>query len=171
MRHTTIGLIALGGLALTGGPAVAQVGINPYAGLPNVNAPNVRPYAAMPGLSPYLNIVGGIGNNRNNAAINYYNFARPILQAQNPLSGFYANSALQQQYIATQGAPGDEFIPDPFDVTSGRPRPAGHPTAFFNTGGYFNSLGTIGSARPQAGGGFRPQQQQQQQRQPAQQRR
>lgn len=175
-RHTTLNLVALGGLALIGGPAAAQVGINPYAGLPNFNAPAMRPYAAMPGLSPYLNIAGGVGNNRlNNAAINYFNFARPAIQAQNPLSGFYANSALQQQYIATQGAPGDEFIPDPFDVTSGRPRPAGHPTAFFNTGGFFNSLGTIGSARPQAGGGFRPQQQQQptQQRQqlPAQQRR
>lgn len=170
-RHTTLGLIALGGLALTTGRAAAQVGVNPYVGLPNYNAPAVRPYAAMPGLSPYLNLYGGpsrggVGNNRlNNAAINYYNFTLPALQAQNPLGSFYANSALQQQYAATQVAPGDDVFMDPSDPTNTKPRPAGHPTAFFNTGGYFNSLGTIGAARPQAAGN-RPQQQQ-----PAQQRR
>ncbi|MFO0807492.1 MAG: hypothetical protein U0746_02620 [Gemmataceae bacterium] len=147
MRIVTMTLVTMGFTTLLTGRACAQ-GVNPYAAIPNYNAPNFRPYA-MPGLSPYLNIFGG-GNNRNfnNAAINYYNFALPALQAQNPVANYYAGGNLQQQYTAAQLQPGDDISLDPMDPTSRLPRPSSHPTAFNNVGGYFNSFGTIGSTRP-----------------------
>src|SRR5262245_58544736 len=101
-RHATLTLLALGGLALTAAPAAAQV-YNPYAAINAYNPPSYRPYATGP-LSPYLNIFAGGRNgpnaNLNNAAINYYNLARPVLDAQNPLYNYNTGGSLQQQFAA-----------------------------------------------------------------------
>jgi hypothetical protein len=106
---------------------------NPFApSLPNPGAQYQRP----PVLSPYLNL-----NNRGNPGINYFNFVQPQLQLQQPWMGF-------------QGPPlpmtpvGADVVFDPGDPTSVMPRSSAHPSTFYSTGGYFNSLGTIGAGRP-----------------------
>ena len=123
---------------ITAGQAAAQ---NPYpynTGVPNPGGQYQRP----PVLSPYLNL-----NNRGNPAINYFNFVAPQFQARQQ-----GNGGLQQQLPALQ--PGDDIALDSHNPTDRIPRAAGHPTSFMNTGGYFNSLGTIGAGggRPGAAG-------------------
>jgi len=119
-------MLPFGGWLLLAGSASAQF---PQQGSSN---------AAISGLtgsplSPYLNLNSGRGS----PAVNYYNFVRPALQAQ------------QQQFF---GGGGQAMFSDPYplasditlDPTGPLPRSTGLPTAFGTYGGYFNSMGTMG---------------------------
>ena len=139
MRQLVLRIAATALALAAAGNASAQ---NPFpynTGVPNPAAQFQRP----PVLSPFLNL-----NNRGNPAINYFNFVAPQMQANQGGYGGFQNQPLP----ALQA--GDDISLDPHDPTSRIPRPAGHQTAFMNTGGFFNSLGTIGAAgRPGSAGG------------------
>jgi hypothetical protein len=133
-RQLSRALVLLGGWLAAASPTAAQYPYPP----PGYQPGGASGTPARPPLSPYLNIVNGPGAN---PAVNYYNFARPALQAQQ----YY-----QQQQSAGLPLP----LTEPFglasapplglDPSSRMPRPTGHPAAFMNTSGYFNSMGSIG---------------------------
>jgi hypothetical protein len=118
------------------------------------------------GLSPYLNLRGGLGQNR---AINYFNFARPYL------GGTFGNAMVAPYapiHAVPGGGSGGRFFPvqAPFwDVDSVQPQqavanatpddngliptkmpPAGHGGGFNNTMGYFGVGSAMSGGRPGA---------------------
>jgi hypothetical protein len=113
--------------------------------------------SARPPLSPYLNLLQGTGN----PAVNYFNFTRPALQAQQ----FFQQPPSFGLPPAGEpfGLASTDVASDPRrNLTGQLPRATGHPTTFMNPMGYFNSYGTIGApfgrgagagaaARPQVG--------------------
>jgi hypothetical protein len=153
-RHLYRTLMVAGAALVCAGPAAAQYPstfnsgggyIGGYAG-PNYGAP------ASPPLSPYLNLFQG-----GNPAVNYFNFVRPGLQAQQQYQQQQAGGGfpLTEPYGL---ASGDVlYAPPGLDPTARYPSPSGHAAAFGNLGGYYNSFGTIGA--PVARGGqpaYRP---------------
>lgn len=136
-------MTSIGVLAVLAGSAPAQFPF-PYAQSPYAGAG--QPQRA-PILSPYLNL-----NNYGNPGINYFNFVQPQVQMQQPWMNF------QGPQVPTT-PPGNDVIFDPGDPTSVMPRSSAHPSTFFSTAGYFNSLGTIGSGAGRPGGIQAPQQQ------------
>jgi hypothetical protein len=84
-------------------------------------------------------------NNRGNPAVNYFNFVAPQTVNIPPLMPLPSMPPPTMQ-------PGDDIMLDPQDPTSRIPRSSAHPTAFGNTGSFFNSLGTIGSGMGRSGG-------------------
>jgi hypothetical protein len=163
IQHLSRTLLLAGGALAVAGPAAAQFPTGAYPGGyqggypgggymggfagPNFGAPGRPP------LSPYLNILQGTGN----PAVNYYNFTRPNLQAQQMQQQFFNQPPLVEPFGL---ASVDVSLVPQYDPTSRYPRPTGHPAAFGYIGGYYNSLGTIGvpfaragqpaAARPQA---------------------
>jgi hypothetical protein len=146
IRHLSRTLLAAGGAVALAGPAAAQYPPGyPVGGYPGGYAGQAYTTPTRPPLSPYLNIFQGGGN----PAVNYYNFTRPALQAQQ-----------QQQFQMNQPAQGEQFPLASVDVSADLrydptrriPRPTGHATAFGNYGGYFNSFGTIGGPGPRGAG-------------------
>jgi hypothetical protein len=130
MRRTLPMLTFCGTLAVAA-PAAAQYP-TPYApagGQYGTVQPNA--YQPRPPVSPYLNLL-----NRGNAGVNYYNFVRPQLQAQQA-------PVAMAPTIASTFAPEDVYV-DPQDPLSRWPRPTGHPAGFMSYQTYYNSLGTIG---------------------------
>jgi hypothetical protein len=122
-RQLIRALLPAAALVAVAAPAAAQY---PYP------YPNAAVGSAQSPLSPYLNLQSGRGN----PAVNYYNFVRPGLQAQ------------QQQYSGYGGftnidpfSLGTDLTADP---TKQLPRPTGVPAYFMNYGGNFNAMGTIG---------------------------
>jgi hypothetical protein len=105
------------------GPAVAQY---PYA------YPNASVGGTGSPLSPYLNLQSGRGL----PGVNYYNFVRPGLQAQNQQYSSYGGYTNIDPYSL-----GTDINADP---TKALPRPSGTAATFMNYGGAFNSMGTIG---------------------------
>ncbi|MBX7105037.1 MAG: hypothetical protein K1X57_13205 [Gemmataceae bacterium] len=98
-----------------------------------------------PVLSPYLNLFRGAGGG-GISAVDYYNFVRPAEQT--------AGSFIGRPFGQSVG-PGGRGIANTVDPETGLQsyaRPAGTPSAFMNTGGYFNRMGSIGMAgrAPQA---------------------
>ncbi|MFL5327516.1 MAG: hypothetical protein ACJ8C4_01265 [Gemmataceae bacterium] len=117
---------------------------------PNNPATMPQPYRSpRPGLNPYLNLSRG-GNGLN--AVDYYNFVRPAEQSLGWYSGRQPGP-----YTPSYRYGGTTLEPEVQVDPSTSLRPAGTPSAFMNTGRYFNSMGTIGAVT-------QPQQQQQQQR-------
>lgn len=129
-----------------GGPPPGLNAAQPQAMIPSFpttaqpSVAPVQPFSPMrPPLSPYLNLFrGGTGGI---SAIDYFNFVLPAQQATGSYVGRVPGSSFR---------PGVGFTPslDP-DVLlepASSLRPAGIPSVFQNTGGYFNSMGTIGMA-------------------------
>jgi hypothetical protein len=133
-RHLLGMLLPAAAILAAAGPAGAQY---PYP-YPTAGGVYTSP------LSPYLNLQNGRGL----PGVNYYNFVRPGLQAQ------------QQQYSGNVGLANI----DPFslgsdlgiDPTKQLPRATGslnaQPAAFMNYGSYFNNMGTIGGTTGYRGG-------------------
>jgi hypothetical protein len=143
----------LAAVAAAAGPAAAQypATFNPSGGYTGaVFGPNMGTPVSPP-LSPYLNILGG----GRNPAVNYFNFTRPALQAQQQFQQMQAGGG---PLAAPLGEPfgvasGDVlYAPPGQDPTTRLPTPTGHVATFGNYAGYYNSLGTIGVpfARPAA---------------------
>lgn len=159
-------IIVLSILALTASTASAQFMGGYPGGYPGGNAAGY-PGLYGGGLSPFLNLRGGLGGLRS-PAVNYYNFVRPYT------GGTFGNTIVNPPTVG--GAGRQPFFPNQIpvyaDEEGGRqvidPRakpdenglipvdmpPAGHPSGFNNTMGYFGqpnaSLG-----RPQAARGRR----------------
>jgi hypothetical protein len=130
--------VALGGWLASAGVAAAQYPYPPGSGTVGF------PAQARPPVSPYLNILQGTGI----PAVNYFNFARPALQFQQqlqqppPLQQFLGPPLVEPFGLASTDV---SLLPQQRDPTKEYPRPTGHPAVFMSTGGYFNSLGTIGT--------------------------
>jgi hypothetical protein len=140
IRHLSRTLLAAGGALALAGPAAAQYPTGyPVGGYPGGYAGQASTTPARPPLSPYLNILQGTGN----PAVNYYNFTRPALQAQQQQQ-LQANQPAPQQVEQFPLASIDVSVDPRYDPTKRLPRPTGHPTMFGYSGSYFNSLGTIG---------------------------
>jgi hypothetical protein len=104
-----------------------------------------------PPLSPYLNLARGFSRGGGLNAIDYYNFVRPITQPQGPYAPRGgAGMAFPYNPVPATVDPGVQLTPDAVL------RSAGTPSAFMNTGGYFNRMGTIGLGGRPAGGGRAP---------------
>src|SRR5437763_12471006 len=127
-RSTRPLALAAGALALAAGTVVAQPP-------PPVYQPPRAQYT--PPVSPYLNI---LGRNGGLPAVNYYNFTQPFTQ--------------QQPYFQPQG----QFLntPQPLTQPLGEDvvlepgtslAPTGHPTAFNNLAGYFNTTAPVAAGR------------------------
>jgi hypothetical protein len=142
IRHPHRTLLLLGGWLATAGAATAQY---PYPTAPGGYQPGgIAGTPARPPVSPYLNITQGLGN----PAVNYFNFTRPALQAQQ----FYQQQqSFGPQFMGPSLASIDVALSPQYDPTGRYPAPTGHPSAFGYFGGYFNSMGTIGA--PLARGG------------------
>ena len=132
--RSTIPISALSGMLAVAAPAVAQ---NPFPYTPaggqyGTQQPNANQPRIAPPVSPYLNLL-----NRGNAGVNYYNFVRPQLQAQQA-------PPATAPTMASAYAPEDVYV-DPQDPLSRWPRPTGHPTGFLSYQTYYNTFGTIGA--------------------------
>jgi hypothetical protein len=105
-----------------------------------------------PALSPYLNLFRG-GNVGGLGGIDYYNFVRPAQQLEGAFIG-----RLPGQFAVERFGRGmvDQATADQ-DYLNPAARPAGTPSAFMNTGGYFNRMGSIGmGVRPAARNNLTP---------------
>ena len=102
-----------------------------------------------PPVSPYLNI---LGRNGGLPAVNYYNFTQPFTQQQpyfQPQGQFFTAPPAVTQPL------GEDVVLEPGTSLA----PTGHPTAFNNLGGYFNTTAAVapgrGQGRPGAAPGLR----------------
>ncbi|AWM38845.1 hypothetical protein GobsT_29290 [Gemmata obscuriglobus] len=135
-------LIAAGGL-VTCATASAQYPMSPYyqppAAMPNVYNPANQP------LSPYLNLLRG-----GSPAVNYYYGVRPgtVGGTGQGLGAPFTAGGGQRALFFPQMA----SAPDPLQPREAAPGsvlpPAGHPTVFNSTGGYFPSPNNRGGMRP-----------------------
>ena len=112
----------------------------PPGAMPNVYNPVSQP------LSPYLNLLRG-----GSPAVNYYYGVRPGTvggTGQGLGAPFTAPGGQRQMFFPQMVNSPDPLIPRELSPGSVLP-PAGHPTVFNNTGGYFPSpFGNRGGARP-----------------------
>jgi hypothetical protein len=138
-------MLTLCGTFAVAAPAAAQYPFpySPAGGQYGTQQPNAYQPRVAPPVSPYLNLL-----NRGNAGVNYYNFVRPQVQAQQ------APAAIPPT-IASAYAPDDVFL-DPQDPLSRWPRPTGHPAGFNSYQMYYNWFGTIGAPAQRAGAAQRP---------------
>ena len=141
-RFTRPLALAAGALALAAGSAAAQ---QPPPGV--YQAPRSQ---FTPPVSPYLNI---IGRNGGLPAVNYFNFTQPYTVQQPYLQpqGQYLNAAP----TVTQPL-GEDVILEPGTSLAA----TGHPTAFNNLAGYFNTnapaLANRGQGQTRPGGTAAP---------------
>lgn len=94
-----------------------------------------------PVLSPYLNLARS-GNTPGSLAISYFNFVRPAEQATGSFIGRTPGQYSYQRFGQPVGVENEQDL-------APASRPAGTPSGFMNTGGYFNRLGTIGAGARQ----------------------
>ena len=124
--------LAAGALALAAGAAVAQQ--PPYQPPVSQQPPRAQ---YTPPVSPYLNI---LGRNGGLPAVNYYNFTQPFTQQQpyfQPQGQFFNAPPAVTQPL------GEDVVLDPGTSLA----PTGHPTAFNNLGGYFNTTTPVAAGR------------------------
>ena len=107
-------------MCLTAGTARAQFYPNPRLGY--------NPTGRTPTVSPYLNLLRG-----GNPAANYYNGVRPEFQQRTYNQQFRTTLQELEQRQAAGLTPEDELEPLPSLPSTG------HPTAFNNLAGYFNT--------------------------------
>ena len=124
--------LAAGALALAAGAAVAQQ--PPYQPPVSQQPPRAQ---YTPPVSPYLNI---LGRNGGLPAVNYYNFTQPFTQQQpyfQPQGQFLGTPQPLTQPL------GEDVILEPGTSLA----PTGHPTAFNNLAGYFNTTAPVAAGR------------------------
>src|SRR5688572_2462386 len=129
MRAILLGACVLG---LAGAAAAQQPGglgyplVNPQNVMPNIYNPRTQP------LSPYLNLLRG-----GNPGVNYYYGVRPGTTGGGAAFGAGAsNVGPRVGGLPFQFTPDDELLlPEPGEGYA--LPPAGHPTVFNNTMGYF----------------------------------
>lgn len=111
---------------------------------PAVGPIQTQPFSPQyPVLSPYLNLIRG-GNTPGSLAVNYFNFVQP---AQAATGSYMGRTPGQFSYERFGQPPG--FRTDADVEYAPTTRPAGTPSSFMNTGGFFNRMGTIGAGARQ----------------------
>jgi len=137
MTRLTIAL-----LLSAAGTALAQ--FPPPTGSPFPQPPTFGNGVQQSPISPYLNL---LNNNGSNPAVNYYNFARPLLQQQQQVSPFAPPFVGQPGAFPQQMGylpPGVPFVASeqPFTPTgNGSLPPTGHPVVYGNRFGQASSGG------------------------------
>jgi len=147
MRAILAGACVLG---LTGSAAAQQPADPSYAvpGFPTVNPQNVMPNIYNPRtqpLSPYLNLLRG-----GNPGVNYYYGVRPGTTGGGAAFGAGGGAGPRANGLPFQFTTDDSLLlPEPGEGYF--LPPAGHPTVFNNTMGYFPGGPGAGGPRPRVG--------------------